>query len=306
MNWKHVTTLLLKKILILKKMKLSNKLLIGFAAALILIPVLGMVVVSATQYKKGTYASYNYEVQLDNNQSFDAKSTSKFAVPFDQPFSRINIQEANGSSIEVHLNVDQKYGAKIPNELKDQIVFTVTNGVLNINFKKDFKAEEFRDRIMIIVYAPSFEGLKAAHLNNLHLTTKAENFEADVTDCNYFSINVGEVTTTQIVNGDTTSNEVNNQTVIKNLTLHLDKASFVLNKNLENLTITANNSSIIINDEDENNQSPIAIRNLDLKTLGTNDVKIRNVTVESAKGVFSDSTKLEIPAYVLNKMYQKK
>eukprot|EP00388_Colpodella_angusta_P016830 GDKJ01041684.1.p3 GENE.GDKJ01041684.1~~GDKJ01041684.1.p3 ORF type:complete len:160 (+),score=12.26 GDKJ01041684.1:1382-1861(+) len=159
---------------------------------------------------------------------------------------------------------------------------------------------------MIIVYAPSFEGLKAAHLNNLHLTTKAENFEADVTDCNYFSINVGEVTTTQIVNGDTTSNEVNNQTVIKNLTLHLDKASFVLNKSLENLTVTANNSSIIINDEDENNQSPIAIRNLDLKTLGTNDVKIRNVTVESAKGVFSDSTKLEIPAYVLNKMYQKK
>lgn len=282
-------------------MKLSNKLLIGFAAALILIPILGMVVVSATKYKEGNYTSYNNEVQLDNNQPFDAKSTNKFAAAFDQPYSKINIQQAYGSSIEIHLNVDQKYGAKIPTELKDQIIFTVTNGMLNINFKKDFKAEEFRNRITIILYAPLFDGLKATHLNSLHLTAKAENFAADITDCNYFSVNVGET-----VNGDTTSNGAINQNVIKNLTLNLDNAKFYLNDDLENLSVIGNNSSIIINEEDEDSPKAVAIRNLNLKTTGTNHIKVGKLVFETVSAEFSDYTKLEIPAYLLNKMYTKK
>lgn len=55
-------------------MKTSNKLLIAFAAALILIPVLGMVIVSATQYKTGSYANQAdvvSKVESDNSNKYD-------------------------------------------------------------------------------------------------------------------------------------------------------------------------------------------------------------------------------------------
>ncbi|RZJ77156.1 MAG: hypothetical protein EOO47_17600 [Flavobacterium sp.] len=67
---------------------------------------------------------------------------------------------------------------------------------------------------------------------------------------------------------------------------------------------TLNNSSVFINN-DEFNTRNLSINELTINTNGLADVKIKKVVVEKANGVFSDSTKLEIPAYLLNQMYKK-
>jgi len=289
-------------------MKTSNKILIAFATALILIPVLGMVIVSATQYKKGTYTADRFQAPDENNNTFAGKSAGKTAVKINAPFTQIEFGDAKGSSIELHLNNDNNFGAKVPEDLKDQITFNVTNGVLKVSFKDGFNAKEFRNRIIIFLYAPSFTNLKGNNLFNFNLIATTEDLNVDLKDCEYFSLYNSDITYTTVANGDTTANGVSNQTTIKNLTLNLNHSGFNLaDLDMNSLNITTSDSSTVTINEpglDENTKS-LTIGALNLKTKGLNDIKIGKIITKQAKGDFSDSTKLQIPAHLLNQMFKK-
>ncbi|RZL30141.1 MAG: hypothetical protein EOO96_18725 [Pedobacter sp.] len=288
-------------------MKTSNKILIAFAAALILIPVLGMVIVSATQYKKGTHTADRFQAPDENNNTFAGKSVGKTAVKISETFTQIEFEDAKGSSIELHLNKDENFGAKVPEDLKDQIVFKVTNGVLKVSFKDGFNAKEFRNRMIIFLYAPSFKSLKGNNLFNFNLIATTEDLSVDLKDCDYFSLYNSDVTSTTVVNGDTTANAVSNQTTIKNLTLKLNHSGFNLaDLDMNSLNITTSDSSTVtINDPGLESPKSLTIGALNLKTVGSNNVKIGKVKVNEAKGDFSDGTILQIPADLLNKMFKK-
>ncbi|MES2448117.1 MAG: hypothetical protein V4546_13105 [Bacteroidota bacterium] len=286
-------------------MKTSNKILISFAAALILIPILGMVIVSATKYKNQPDHFEAFKDQIEDLKSFETKSQGKTSIKLNENYDQINIENGNGSSLEVKLLKDDNYGAKIADEFKDVIKFKVNNGILNISFKQGFKIDDFNNRIIIVLYAPEFKNLKAKNLFNLHIKAELNDFSMDLTDCN-FNLAKGGATSTKVVNGDTTENKVFNQTLIKNLKLSLNNTKFYMSDlDLNSLDINAlNNSSVFINN-DEFNSKKLSINELTINTNGLADVKIKQVVVEKAKGVFSDSTKLEIPAYLLNQMYKK-
>ncbi|RZL44061.1 MAG: hypothetical protein EOP00_21545 [Pedobacter sp.] len=232
-------------------MKTSNKILIAFAAALILIPVLGMVIVSATQYKTGTYTVDRFQAPDQSDKTFVAKSAGKTAIKINEPFTQVDIEDAKGASIELHLNTDKSFGAKIPDNLKETFDFKVTNGVLKISIKEGAVIDEYRNRAIIMLYAPNLLSLKGNKVNNLHLVTLIDEFNIDLKDCTYFSLSRGEITSTTVVNGDTTDHQAFDQTAIKNLKLNLDHTEFNLaDLNINSLDITASNNSVVnINEE---------------------------------------------------------
>ena len=115
-------------------MKTSNKLLIAFGAALILIPLMGMIYQAQVNYKTGDYSSENLDREKnDNHFSNPSENMSSKTM---LPFTAVNIDDAKNRGIYIHFIKDDKFGVKVQNDLKDSIDFTVdANGQLQIKLK---------------------------------------------------------------------------------------------------------------------------------------------------------------------------
>ncbi|MCY1506944.1 hypothetical protein D9M68_412040 [compost metagenome] len=281
-------------------MKTSNKLLIAFAAALILIPLLGMVYVSQVYYTTGNYKTD--EVVKIENFSTPTKNMSSMAIT--SPFESVNIADAKGMSLNIHLINDDNFGLKIPENVKDLISASVdANGQLQIVAKGK---PNHQDYVVILIYAPSFKQLDLAQSARLIVSAKADslslnvsqtegirfNNEIQLNKLSLFATNVGEIS----VNADQ----------IKSMALNLKHSNFKSQSNsFDNLSIsTSGESKIEIYGNDEND-SQYTIKNLALKTLDQTAVKIEDIKISNCSGSFSDQTKVQMPAVNLNQMYKK-
>lgn len=280
-------------------MKTSNKILIAFAAALILIPVLGMVIVSATQYKEDKYIqTVNLPIESLNNLE---KSTEGYVKKDLAVFDKIEI--ANGKELMFQLSVinSEKYGVKVPEGFKDNISFSVDkNGILQIKF--DDKLDRSGNNgygVIVLVYAPNVNKVDASKLGGLTLNTQADSLNLTVSDIE--TVNFGS-SVTYHANRETT----NNNTRVQNLNLNLSNSNFnSYNNSFNNLSIKANrNSSITIWGEEENKEK-YSIENLNLNAQGNVKVKVENIRVKNSSADVSDSTELAVPTYMLKQMFKK-
>lgn len=281
-------------------MKTSNKLLIAFAAALILIPLLGMVYVSQVYYTTGNYKTD--EVVKIENFSTPTKNMSSVAIT--SPFESVNIADAKGMSLNIHLINDANFGLKIPENVKDLISASVdANGQLQIVAKAK---PNHQDYVVILIYAPSFKQLDLAQSARLILSAKADslslyvsqtegirfNNEIQLNKLSLFATNVGEIG----VNADQ----------IKSMTLNLKHSNFKSQSNsFDNLSIASSGESKIEIYGNDENDSQYTIKNLVLNTLDQTAVKIEDIKISNCSGSFSDQTKVQMPAINLNQMYKK-
>lgn len=304
MNWKLVTTLLLKKLLILKKMKLSNKLLIAFAASLILIPVFGMVFISATKYKTGTYKDVVYKVE-----NFSTPTKNMESMTVSMPFESVNIADAKGMVLNIQFIKDDKFGIKIQEDLKGLVNAVVdANGQLQIVIKDKPKLEENRNRYYtsIYIYSPSIKNLNVANANDINIMAATDTLTLNVQKSSRVSFN----TETHIkqLNLKTEDVEAVNlrEDDIKSISLDLHNTNFRSEESsFENVSITSSGKCEIELSGDRDEARKQSINNLILITNGIADVKLENIKVANCSGKLSDETQVQMPAINLNQMYKK-
>ncbi len=309
MSWKPATTLLLKKLLILKNMKTSNKILIAFASMLILIPVLGMVYVSRVNYRVGERGD-KFDVVYDNNKF---KSTDPELTPSTlAAFSSVEILNGQDYLINIRLVADSEYGIKVPTQMKDKISFKVDpSGKLSIEVKE--KKEKNRSvYATIIVYAPSIKNLAVAKADKLILTVSQDSL--NVTANNVKTIEFGSAKDAKhisILANDVEVISVYNE-VVKSLTVSAKNTAFESQKSsYDNLSITSagiSKISITGNDEDDNEeQKAYNINSLMLNTDASPKAKVvvANVTVNNCFGSLADQNLVEMPMVNLKQLLKK-
>ncbi|MEJ7560680.1 MAG: DUF2807 domain-containing protein [Pedobacter sp.] len=279
-------------------MKTSNKLLIAFAAALILIPILCIAYVSRVYYEKGDYAS-----KMGDMDTYGPKP--KLAIAFSGTGSAktINIQ---GES-KIHLAVTVIKGTKVGLEVSENLKGLVTvqfaaNGDLQINVKGDPGHQENFGRIAIS--APEVKNINVAGSRGISLVAEMDSLNLNLVDAELAQFNAD--TKVKHLNVDTrnvreiTCNETQSISALFNLnntSFKSDRGSF------DDLTInSAGNSSMELNGGDQAK----TINNLRINTLGKSDVKLLNMIINQCSGKFSDSTTVQMPAVNINQMYKVK
>ncbi|WP_316785783.1 hypothetical protein [Pedobacter frigiditerrae] len=284
-------------------MKLSNKLLIAFAASLILIPVLGMVIVSATMYKTGTYKDVAYKIE-----SFSTPTKNMESLAVSSAFESVKI-DAKGMELNVQFVKDEKFGVKIQNDLKGIVTATVdATGQLQIGIKDKPKSEENRHRyyVNIYVYSPTIKSLNVSNAMGLNISAATDTLTLDIK--NSTGISLGSETHIKLLNikAENVSAVNFRNDDVKSINLEL------INSNLTSETNSFENVSIITSGKceiefygDRDVQNKYTINNLNLITNGIADVKLENIKVANCSGKLSDETQVQMPAINLNQMYKK-
>lgn len=283
-------------------MKTSNKLLIAFAAALILLPLLGMIVVSRVYYKEGqrTAADFATIKSLDT----ETKHLTNFPT---SAFRTVNIPEAESIRLNIYLVKDDQFGIKVSNHIKDRVSVNVdANGQLQINFKKNDASGSHRDYVSLYVFSPN--------VNSLSLSNADEtifNIEQDSIQLSLKGIENVYFENTKLKNLKATAEQVQSFT--------LNDARLTLAQvNLNNASFSSHGSSyeqLIVNSIGKGDVEiwggrreegkTYTVKNLRLQTGGQSKVAVGDIVVDRCAGAFSDSTQVEMPAALLNKMYSK-
>ena len=285
-------------------MKTSNKLLIAFASALILIPLLGMIFVSQVNYKTGTYQED--EVRSKSSEKhFNTPTEYMESKAISAAFTSISIEDAKRLGLYINYVKDENYGIKVPIELKDSINFKVDeNGQLQIGFKMK-RSERDNRYITIHVYGKDIKQVDISNAEFLYFDALSDSVQLNVTKSGTVSLNK-DVTLNAL---DIATREVKyleiNEIKVKSLAVNLNGTNFKSDESsYDNLSITSSGKSEIeINGSD--NGKKYFIKKLFINTLNEADVKLANIKVEQCSGSFSDQTKVQMPAVNLNQMYKK-
>ncbi|MES2417876.1 MAG: hypothetical protein V4541_06785 [Bacteroidota bacterium] len=283
-------------------MKTSNKLLITFALALILIPLLGMVYVSQVNYKNGKYG----EDEVKKVENFTTPTKNMASIAASTAFDAVTIENARNKGIYIHFIKDEKFGLKIPEKLKDSIDINVNaNGQLQINFrnKQDNSNYEYQT---ILVYAPNMRQLNITNASSLFLDAVLDSLSLTVKNSNSINLQNDLKISHLNVNTDNVKSFYIRKIDVKSLVLTLKNTKFNSAQNsFDNLSINASDESEITLNGDNNENNSYAIRNLNLNTLNKADVKVEGIKIDHCSGSFSNETTVQMPAVNLNQMYKK-
>ena len=286
-------------------MKLSNKLLIAFASALILIPLIGMIYVSQIKYKTGTYQE-DQARSTASEKHFNMPTENMESKAISTAFESINIEDAKQLGLYINFVKDENYGVKVPKELKDSINFNVdATGKLQITFNMKQRIANDNRYNTIIVYGKDLKQVDISNAEFVYFDATADAIQLNVRKSGSVSLNKDvtlnafQITTNEVK--DVSVNEIK----VKSLNVTLNGANFKSDESsYDNLSITASGKSEIeVNGSD--NDKNYFIKNLFINTLGTVDFKLENIKVEKCSGSFSDQTKVQMPAINLNQMFKK-
>ena len=280
-------------------MKTSNKLLIAFAAALILVPILCIAYVSRVYYEKGEYTS-----NMDETASYGPIST--IAFPATGSTETINVLDKSGIHLIIAVNRDANEGLKVSNNLKGLVsVKTDANGQIQIELNSG--KEGIGNLGKITISSALVRVLNVAGSQGVSLHAEVDSLDLNLN--NIGSVEFNQETKLKYLNvstkkvNDIRFAETNSLSASLNLTntnVRSDLASF------ENLNINSAGTSIIeLNGGDQAGQGK-KINNLSINTLGKTDLKVLNMVINNCSGKFSDSTSVQMPAVNINQMYKVK
>lgn len=281
---------MLKKIFNYKQMKTSNKLLIAFAAVLIIVPILGMVYVSKALYVDEEKWS---EIKKQTD-SFDATSENMQAIPLNS-FNSINIADGKETSFSIRLVKDQKSGVKIDKGDKDNIQLSVdAQGQLQIGLTAQ---KEGRRYLNIYIYTPNINALSVVNGGTVDLVSKADSLAISLKKTKYLSF--GSTSTFQklSITADDGSHINIDNGIAKSLNLKLYNTSFISNwASYQDLNIVAaGKSEISIQGDIEQRKKVFQIQNLTLHTTDSATVNFDGIKIQKATGSLSDQTTIQMP-----------
>ncbi|MEJ5993563.1 DUF2807 domain-containing protein [Pedobacter sp. Du54] len=287
-------------------MKTSNKLLIAFASALILIPLMGMIYVSAVKYKKGSYTD-QVDVVSKSEKNFNTPTENMESKAISTAFESIDVEDAKQHGLYINFVKDENYGVKVPKELKDSINFKVDEkGQLQIAF--NMKRNERGNRyITIHVYGKNLKQMNISNANSLYFDVTGDSVQLNLRKIKSaglnkdITLNALNITTDEVESLDV------NEIKVKSLNVNLNGTNFKSDESsYDSLSITAaGKTEIELNGSDNKKDKKYFIKKLFIKTLNEADVKFENIKVDQCSGSFSDQTKVQMPAVNLNQMYKR-
>ena len=285
-------------------MKLSNKLLIAFAATLIVVPLIGMIYVSQVKYKTGTYQE-DQARSTASEKHFNMPTENMESKAISTAFESINIEDAKRLGLYINFVKDENYGVKVPKELKDSINVKVDDsGKLQIMFNTK-KVKDGGQYTTIIVYGKDLKQVNITNAKFLYLDVTANSIQLNVRKINDVTLNRDITLNTLNVITDEVENFAVNEIKVKSLNVTLNGANFKTNESsYDNLSITASGKSEVKINGSYNGKNYF-IKNLFINTLNAVDFKLENIKVEKCSGSFSDQTKVQMPAVNLNQMFKK-
>ncbi|WP_285057653.1 GIN domain-containing protein [Pedobacter ginsengisoli] len=282
-------------------MKTSNKLLIAFAAALILLPILGIAIVSGVYYEKENTTGGGTEMD-----TFGPVPKDMPAIAVSTPFESVNIEGADQFYLAVRLVQAEKTEVRYAENLKGLISTTVdASGQLQIVLKKSDKQRDNYTRIWI--YGPGIKKLNVVNGRGLNLNAKQDSLQLNLssTGSGHFDpeTNIGWLSVRTDKVGEISFRE----TATKSVNLELNGTNVKSEmSSFDNLSINAAGNAEIELNGGYDGVPEKSIKHLTLNTLGKAKVKVFNMQIEQCSGRFSDSTQVEMPAVNINQMYAPK
>lgn len=284
----------------LKEMKTSNKLLIAFAAALIVLPILGMVYASQVWYTD----SKKWADEAKKDDSFGETSSSMARKEL-SAFQSVNIASGNGMYFGIRLIKDTKFGVKIPNQFKDQIKFTVdAQGVLQVELTA--KESHNNNYLTLLIYAPETKAISIAEAGGMNLNAKTDSLAISLKKSGELVFDSEtSINKLSVVTEDVNALNIEKQ-VAKSLYLDLKHTNFTSEwASYQDLSIAAADNSNITIKGDEREGKKYSIQNLVLTTGDVARVEIEGITVGNCKGSLSDQTVVNMPAVNLKQLFSK-
>lgn len=279
-------------------MKTSNKLLIAFAAALILLPILGMVYASQALYTDRK----NWTDVAKNDDSFSAASSNMASLTL-TPFQTINIADGKGFYFNVRLIKDAKYGVKIPENYKDAIKLSVdAQGQLQVELTAKNEGNNY---ITLLVYAPDTKGINLVGAEGMELNANVDSLSVNLKKTGRMAFDsdtkIGKLS---VATEDVSTLSIEKE-IAKSLYLNLKNTNFTSEwASYQDLSIaTAGNSTITVKG-DEREVKEYSIENLTLTTTDIAKVGFENMTIRNCKGSLSDQTQVQMPAVNLKQLFK--
>lgn len=274
-------------------MKTSNKLLIAFAIATFLIPVIVVAINVKLNYKNAK----EWANEVKNDDHFSTPSTHMISKKL-PAFSSINVNNGNNIFFNIRLIKDVNTGVKVTQSFEKLISFNVdANGKLQVSVNQ--KSEQI-NYLSIFIYTPHFNDLELNNIDGLELTAILDSLNLLVKKSG--AITFGDKTAISKLNVTTTdvSNVEVEQQNIRSLSLNLKNTDFNSNSSYQDLNISASGkSSIIINGNKElKNQ----INQFSIKTIDSASVTISNINILSLSGNLSDQTTVQMPVSYLKQI----
>lgn len=281
-------------------MKTSNKLLIAFAAALILLPVLGMVYASQTWYTDAK--KWSDEAKKDDSFSETSSSMARKEL---QAFQSVNIASGNGMYFSIRLIKDAKFGVKVPTEYKDLIKFNVdAQGRLQVELTQ--KESHNNNYLTLLVYAPDIKAISIAEAEGLELETKSDSLAIALKKVNRLAFDQATTINKLSVAAEDVSTLGIEKQIVKSLYLDLKNTNFTSEwASYENLSIATTGNSVISVKGDDSKVKEYSIQNLTLNTGDVTKVEFEAMTIRNCKGSLSDQTTVNMPAVNLKQLYSK-
>lgn len=281
---------MLKKIFNYKQMKTSNKLLIAFAAALIIVPILGMVYVSKALYVDEEKWS---EIKKQTDK-FDAISENMKVIPLNG-FNSINIADGKETSFSIRLIKDQKSGVKIEKADKDNIHLSVdSQGQLQIGLTDQ---KDGRSYVNIYIYTPNINAVSVVNARTVDLTSKTDSLTISLKKTKYLSFGLASAFQKLSITADDGSHINIDNDVAKSLNLKLNNTIFTSNwASYQDLNIVAaGKSNIVIQGDNQQGKKAFQIQNLTLHTTDSATVNFEAIKIQKATGSLSDQTTIQMP-----------
>lgn len=278
-------------------MKTSNKLLIAFAAALIIVPILITVYVSKANYIDGQTWS-DLEKQ---NDSFDGKSENMQAISLNQ-FNTINIADGKETTFYIRLIKDSKFGVKVNKNYKGLLKFSVDkDGKLQIELTDKTKK---RDYINLLLYTPEVKALSMNNVSTIEINAKGDSLSVNLKKFNQLRFERATQFQKLSVNAEDGNYFNIDKEIAKSLTLKLRNANFSSEwTSYQDLNIsTAGKSDISVTGDDREKNKVYSIQHLTLNTSDKATVNFEKIKIQKALGMLSDQTIVQMPAINLKQM----
>ena len=276
-------------------MKTSNKLLIAFATALILIPILSIAIISRVYYEKGD-GLYNTAAM----DGFGPLPTIIASIPANGSFETVSIQGDKGMHLAVTLVKDAKQEIKFSDNLKGFLtISTDANSQLLVTIKPNIKGEVFG---RIYISSLAMKRLKVSN-SGINLQAAMDSLDLSLNNMNSANFNAES----KIGRLDIHSTDVRGitfvETPIKNVFMDVKNGSVIIERSsFDNLTINSTGTDDIELKGGDGDASMQLIKNLKINTLGKSGFKVFNTMIDKCSGSFSDSTSVLMPAVNLNQM----
>lgn len=278
-------------------MKTSNKSLIAFAAALIIIPILSSVYISKAYYIDGQSWS-DLEKQ---NDSFDGKSENMDAISLNR-FDAINIADGKETTFYIRLVKDNKFGIKVNKSDKDFVKFSVDkDGKLQIELTEKTKERRY---INLLIYTPAVNTLRANNVSTIELNAKGDSLSVYLKKFNQLRFERSTQFQKLSINAEDGNFFNIEKEITKSLTMKLTNTNFLSEwASYQDLNISSvGESTISVKGDDRGEKKEYSIQHLTLNTSDKATVNFEKIKIQKATGTLSDQTLVQMPAVNLKQI----